>query len=94
MSLLVVTGAGVSLASGIPTFRGTDPGAVWANDVQEKGTIAYFNRDPVKSWQWYMSRFLKHLDAKPNAAHIALAALEKAAWLRNRPAAAGEDWMI
>jgi hypothetical protein len=30
---LVVTGAGVSLASGIPTFRGTDPGAVWANEV-------------------------------------------------------------
>jgi NAD-dependent deacetylase len=77
MSLLVITGAGVSLASGIPTFRGSDPGAVWANDVMEKGTLAYFQRDPVESWQWYRSRFLRYRDARPNAAHVALATLEK-----------------
>ncbi len=51
---LVVTGAGVSLASGIPTFRGADPGAVWANDVTEKGTRAYFKRAPDESWLWYL----------------------------------------
>lgn len=75
--LLVVTGAGVSLASGIPTFRGQDPGAVWANDVMEMGTRRFFRRDPVTSWRWYGSRFAKAAGARPNAAHRALAALER-----------------
>ena len=48
--LLVVTGAGVSLASGIPTFRGSDPDAVWATDVTELGTNQYFQDDPAGSW--------------------------------------------
>jgi len=75
--LLVVTGAGVSLASGIPTFRGGDPGAVWANDVMEMGTCEFFERDPVASWRWYGSRFARAASAKPNAAHHALVALER-----------------
>jgi NAD-dependent deacetylase len=75
--LLVVTGAGISLASGIPTFRGSDPGAVWANDVMDKGTFAYFQRNPAASWQWYRERFLRYKSAKPNGAHTALAELEK-----------------
>ncbi|MDC0673990.1 SIR2 family NAD-dependent protein deacylase [Nannocystis radixulma] len=75
--LLVVTGAGVSLASGISTFRGTDPGAVWSVDVTELGTISYFHRDPVGSWQWYLRRFGALHDARPNPAHLALAALER-----------------
>lgn len=75
--LLVVTGAGVSLASGIPTFRGTDPGAVWANDITELGTHEFFQRDPVTSWQWYLQRFAKLGDVRPNPAHHALAALER-----------------
>jgi len=69
---LVVTGAGVSLASGIPTFRGADPGAVWANDVLEKGTRAYFQQEPDASWLWYLKRFERARGAKPNAAHRAL----------------------
>lgn len=80
--LLVVTGAGVSLASGIPTFRGSDPDAVWANDVMELGTLAYFEQDPVGSWRWYLARFEKALTARPNPAHHALAALER--WQRGR----------
>jgi NAD-dependent deacetylase len=76
-NLLVVTGAGVSLASGIPTFRGTDPGAVWANDVLAKGTKAFFERDPKASWLWYLERFGKVLGAQPNAAHHALVTLEQ-----------------
>lgn len=75
--LLLVTGAGVSLASGIPTFRGVDPGAIWANDVTELGTVAYFQRDPVGSWRWYLGRFDKVLAARPNPAHQAIAALER-----------------
>jgi NAD-dependent deacetylase len=76
-SIVVVTGAGVSLASGIPTFRGTDPGAVWKRDVTELGTHAYFLEDPVGSWRWYLSRFDLVLHARPNPAHHALAALER-----------------
>ncbi len=74
---LLVTGAGVSLASGIPTFRGKDPEAIWARNVTELGTVAYFSRNPALSWQWYLSRFEKVLSARPNPAHFALAALER-----------------
>ena len=75
--LVVVTGAGVSLASGIPTFRGTDPGAVWKRDVTELGTNRYFEEDPAGSWSWYTSRFDIVLDKRPNPAHLALAAIER-----------------
>ena len=73
--VLVVTGAGISLASGIPTFRGTDPGAVWKRDVTELGTVRYFEEEPEGSWSWYLSRFDSVRDAKPNAGHHALAEL-------------------
>ncbi|QRN93608.1 RNA polymerase subunit sigma [Archangium violaceum] len=76
-ALLVVTGAGVSLASGLPTFRGTDPGAVWANDVMEKGTLAFFRRAPEESWLWYLQRFERARGARPNEAHLALAEWER-----------------
>jgi NAD-dependent deacetylase len=76
-ALLVVTGAGVSVASGIPTFRGTDPGAIWTRDVTELGTCAFFEEDPVASWRWYLSRFDLVFGAKPNPAHGAIAALER-----------------
>lgn len=75
--VLFVTGAGVSLASGIPTFRGKDPGAVWSKDVTELGTVRYFNREPAGSWSWYLSRFDQVLDVKPNPAHHALVTLEQ-----------------
>ncbi|WP_163993539.1 SIR2 family NAD-dependent protein deacylase [Pyxidicoccus caerfyrddinensis] len=85
---LVVTGAGVSLASGIPTFRGSDPGAVWANDVTEKGTRAYFKLSPHASWLWYLKRFELARGAKPNAAHQALVAWE--AWQQRQ----GRDFLL
>lgn len=76
--LLVVTGAGISLASGIPTFRGTDPGAVWSTDVTELATRRTFERDPVASWQWYLARFDALGEKQPNPAHHALVAIERA----------------
>jgi len=75
--ILVLTGAGISLASGIPTFRGSDPGAVWAHDVTEMATLGYFTSDPVGSWRWYRHRFNGILAAEPNPAHHAVAAIER-----------------
>jgi NAD-dependent deacetylase len=75
--LVVLTGAGISLASGIPTFRGSDPGAIWKRDVLELGTRRYFESDPAGSWSWYTRRFDPVLGKRPNAAHHALAALER-----------------
>jgi NAD-dependent deacetylase len=74
---LTVTGAGISLASGIPTFRGSDPGAVWKRDVTELGTVRYFSEEPEGSWSWYLKRFENVLGAKPNPAHDALVAIER-----------------
>ncbi len=74
--LLVVTGAGISRASGIKTFRGSEPDAVWkVNDI-ELATAAYFARDPVGQWRWYLERFRRIEAAEPNAGHLALAHLE------------------
>jgi len=79
--LLVCTGAGVSLASGIPTFRGADPGAVWTADVTTMGTRCFFEADPVQSWRWYLGRF-DGLEGKlPCAGHRAIVALED--WKRD-----------
>lgn len=75
--ILVVTGAGVSLASGIPTFRGTDPDAIWKRDVMELGTYRFFREEPAGSWHWYLSRFAKVAGARPNPGHEAIAALER-----------------
>lgn len=86
--LCVVTGAGISLASGIPTFRGTDPKAIWKQDVTELGTLRFFRQDPVASWRWYLGRFSTVQGARPNAGHQALAALER--WQHTR----GKPWLL
>jgi NAD-dependent protein deacetylase/lipoamidase len=75
--LLVVTGAGISLASGIPTFRGDDAGAIWKRDVTELGTRSFFEEDPAGSWSWYLSRFSQVTDCRPNPGHEALVGLEE-----------------
>ncbi|HVS62602.1 MAG TPA: Sir2 family NAD-dependent protein deacetylase [Thermoanaerobaculia bacterium] len=82
--LLVVTGAGISLASGIPTFRGTDAGALWKRDVTELATLSFFLENPAESWRWYLSRFETLREAEPNAGHLALVELEQWQTARDR----------
>jgi NAD-dependent deacetylase len=76
---LVVTGAGISHASGIATFRGSDPEAVWRNHDVEMATRRTFLEDPVAQWTWYLDRFKAVDGALPNPAHRALVDLESIA---------------
>ncbi len=86
-AIVCLTGAGVSAESGIPTFRDAQTG-LWARfDPEVLASIDGFRRDPALVWRWYMWRFGKLCDAKPNPGHIALAALEK--WYAS--AAAGRE---
>jgi NAD-dependent deacetylase len=73
--LLVLTGAGISAESGIPTFRGA--GGLWRNHkAEELATPEAFARDPELVWEWYQWRRAICNEAQPNAAHRAVAALE------------------
>ncbi|MEM7049737.1 MAG: Sir2 family NAD-dependent protein deacetylase [Acidobacteriota bacterium] len=80
--IVIVTGAGISAASGISTFRGSDPDAVWNQYDIEMATFGFFERDPVAQWRWYLERFRRALAAEPNPAHHALVALE--GWAEGR----------
>src|SRR5262245_38417794 len=75
---LVITGAGVSAESGIPTFRGKD--GYWRNlDPIKLATAEAFARDPELVWQWYRERRQRIRNAQPNAAHEAIAKLAQRA---------------
>ena len=74
MRVLVITGAGVSAESGIPTFRGKD--GYWRNlDPTKLATPEAFARDPKLVWEWYRERRQRIRNARPNAAHEAIARL-------------------
>lgn len=75
-SVAVLTGAGISAESGIPTFRGA--GGLWRNFRPEQlATPEAFERDPRTVWEWYLWRRGLIDAAEPNAGHYALAAMEQ-----------------
>jgi NAD-dependent deacetylase len=74
--VFVLTGAGISAESGLPTFRASD--GLWAGHrVEEVCTPEALRRDPWMVWDFYSKRRADNASAKPNPAHIALAELEQ-----------------
>jgi len=74
--VFILTGAGISAESGLPTFRGE--GGLWRNRrVEEVATPEAWKRDPQLVWEFYSMRRRAAAEAKPNAGHTALAALER-----------------
>jgi NAD-dependent deacetylase len=73
----VLTGAGVSAESGVPTFRDAQTG-LWARyDLEDLATPEAFQRNPKLVWEWYAWRRELVAQAEPNPAHLALAELER-----------------
>lgn len=74
--IVVLTGAGLSAESGLATFR--DPNGIWAKyDWRDVATPEGFERNPALVHDFYNMRRRAHADVKPNAAHVALAELER-----------------
>jgi len=75
-SVSVLTGAGVSAESGIPTFRGA--GGIWEKyDYRKLATHQGFEEDPRLVWEWYQLRQIEIAKAKPNQAHTVIAEMER-----------------
>src|SRR5438132_4573674 len=74
-SVLVLTGAGVSAESGVPTFRGGGNTAVWKGMPFDQISSARMVRENLAEvWEWFDYRREVLKDCQPNAAHFALAA--------------------
>jgi len=80
-SLVALTGAGISVPSGIPDFRSPGKGLWEKVDPMQVAHIDAFRRDPVRFWHFYGERFQSLEDKRPNRAHEALAELERAGLL-------------
>ncbi len=74
--ITVLTGAGISADSGVPTFRGAD--GLWRNfRAEDLATPEAFARDPRLVWEWYNWRRELIATKSPNPAHVALAELDR-----------------
>jgi NAD-dependent deacetylase len=76
-SVVALTGAGISVPSGIPDFRSPGTGLWTGVDPMEVAHIDVFRRDPQRFWHFYGHRFQTLEDKEPNGAHRALARLER-----------------
>jgi NAD-dependent deacetylase len=76
-STVVLTGAGVSVPSGIPDFRTPGEGLWEKVDPMEVAHISVFESDPARFWAHYRPRFQSLGDKRPNRAHEVLAELER-----------------
>ena len=75
-SVAVLVGAGLSAASGISTFRGKE--GLWRKyNPMQLATPMAFKKDPKLVWEWYLERMEKVANSEPNAAHYAIAEIEK-----------------
>ncbi len=76
-AIAVLTGAGISAESGIPTFRDALTG-LWASyDPEELATPEGFARQPGVVWDWYAERRARVASARPNAGHTALVEIQR-----------------
>ena len=80
-SVVALTGAGISVPSGIPDFRSPRTGLWEKVDPMEVAHIEVFQRDPKRFWSFYGQRFQTLDEKRPNRAHEVLAALEHAGLL-------------
>lgn len=72
--MVVLSGAGISAESGVPTFR-DDKNGLWANfDPYELSSVQGWERNPERVWGWYLWRHYLVADVQPNDGHRAIAA--------------------
>jgi NAD-dependent deacetylase len=76
-SAVALTGAGISVPSGIPDFRSPGSGMWEGVDPMEVAHIDAWRRDPDRFWRFYGSRFASLADKRPNRAHEVVADLER-----------------
>src|SRR3989440_12765524 len=79
--VVALTGAGISVPSGIPDFRSPGTGLWEKVNPMEVAHIDAFQRDPERFWSFYGQRFQTLEQKRPNPAHLALAELEQAGML-------------